>query len=153
MQNTDLFPSLDGPTTYLLVAKWEGLWTIRLPWRIVPTLQKTAAEVILVDGDKTEMALLPKGDRVAGRTPGREVRSTMERLRLLLPPGKQDIDSVYSMEQDRGTYTRRVAPLARRKGRRTTCTPSAHHLFPVAAERQPRKCLFYIFWMMMLHGS
>ena len=129
-----------------------GGGVLRLPGRLLPALQKTAAEVILVDGDKTEMALLPKGDRVAGRTPGREVRSTMERLRLLLPPGKQDIDSVYSMEQDRGTYTRRVAPLARRKGRRTV-SPSAHHLFPVAAERQPRKCLFYIFWMMMLHGS
>ena len=50
----------------------------------VLALQKTAAEVILVDGDKTEMTQLPKRDRVAGCTPCREVGSTMEGLRLLL---------------------------------------------------------------------
>ena len=50
----------------------------------VPALQKTAAEVILVDGDKTEMTQLPKRDRVVECTPRREVGSTMEGLRLLL---------------------------------------------------------------------
>ena len=58
----------------------------------MPTLQKTAAEVILVDGDKSEMVQLLKRDRVVGRIPGWEVGSTMERLRLLPFVGLRDLN-------------------------------------------------------------
>ena len=79
--NTDSLPSPDGPKLYLLVTEWESPKpvVVKSPLMISVTLQKTAAEVILVDGDKTEMTWLPKGDRVAGCTPCREVGSTKER--------------------------------------------------------------------------